>query len=505
MSLSKKLMLTFLGLTLVVLLATLSLARWSFERGFLEYANALEQQRLSNIAQNLTTLYIDNDGWEHISCLTIKQYLSASFQPKSTIKTANQAYNFSHHQAHEHLTQHPPHAPLVHEQEEQHKNAATSATTVESSLKPLHQKPFKQRHTSPTALFNAQDQFIAGTVPRTPKKQWVKVYIKVDKQIVGTLVTNAKRRINSPQGTAFSKRQWLMSMLIGLVALGLSVGVSLLLTRVFLAPIQRMLKRVSSMSNGDYLTRLSPTHHDELGQLMGDLDRLALHLQQNQSVRQRWIASISHELRTPVTVLTGEINAIKDGVRPLNMAQIDSVHQEVERLAHLIDDLYQLSLSDIGGLRYHFEPIDIIDCINHCCHKAQLQAQQQGLTLTQQLSGSVMINGDRDRLQQLLTNIINNSLKYTDAPGTIVINTTVMSSYVQIIIQDSLPGIPVQECQKLLEPLYRNEVSRSRHRGGAGLGLAICRNIAEAHQGTIRICPSTLGGIQVEINLPIVI
>ena len=150
---------------------------------------------------------------------------------------------------------------------------------------------------------------------------------------------------------------------------------------------------------------------------MGDLDRLAHKLEENRASRQRWLADISHELRTPVTVLTGEIETMKDGIRPLDMEQVHSLDQEVTRLRRLIDDLYELSVSDIGGLRYTFAPVDIRQSVTAAIEAVQMRANEQDIEIKVMGEIDKMISADSQRLDQLFINLLENALAYTDSPG----------------------------------------------------------------------------------------
>lgn len=457
-SLAKKLLLAFIGLTFVVLLATLSLARWSFEQGFLDYTNALEQQRLTRIAERLSSLYQQRgEAWSAISSQELNQYLDDSLRPPP-----------------------PRHRPPPNDK-----------------LRPprSHQRP-------ETALVNTQQSLLAGQLPQAKESDWIRVPVRVKQQTIAELITASKRHFSSPQATAFSKQQWITSAIIACVAMGLALLVSLRLTQVLLAPIRRMLLHVSQISNGDYHVRLDEPRNDELGRLMKDLDRLTHQLEENQSARQRWIADISHELRTPVTVLIGEIHAIQDGLRPLGMTQIHSLEQEVERISHLIDDLYQLSLADIGALRYQFYPLLLDECLINCIDKARVSAERKGLHIVLENIQPAWVNADAQRLTQLFHNLLLNAQAYTDAPGTIKISQTNTDDQIILCIEDSAPSVNAADCQRLFEPLYRQETSRNRRNAGAGLGLAICQKIIEAHQGRIAASPSLLGGMRFDIYLP---
>lgn len=291
--------------------------------------------------------------------------------------------------------------------------------------------------------------------------------------------------------------------MIGISAIALALGISIVLARGMLSPIRRMHEDVSKLSNGDYSIRLASDRHDELGKLMRNLDRLAVTLSESRESRQRWFANVSHELRTPVAVLTGELEAMQDGVRPTDANQLESLMQEVQRLRFLIDDLYELSVSDIGGLRYEFSPLDLDKSLATAIAGFQTRAKEQGITIS--FSGeSLKVNADPRRMDQLWQNLLTNALVYTDTPGKVSISSFRATNSAVVQIEDSPPGVAADECEQLFEPLYRMESSRSRSTGGAGLGLAICRKVVEAHGGTISASTSSLGGLCIRVKLPLV-
>ncbi|WP_222837441.1 ATP-binding protein [Marinobacter sp. F3R11] len=476
LSISKKLILSFLGLTLVILISTLGLARWSFEQGFLDYVNALEESRLKLVAASLSREYADaGNSWSGMNRQRFEGILW-EHAPANLEEAVS-------------MGRPPPRGLML-----------SVPGTVPSYPAGME---WARELGPPTALYTTQGELIAGSLPSAAETRPIRVPVLVDGEPVGELRSAPRRHFSLPQETAFSRQQWVTSGLIGIVSLMLALVVSLLLTRVLLAPIRRAISAIAQLSSGDYAVRLNEHRADELGQLMGDLDRLAHKLEESRSSRQRWLASISHELRTPVTVLIGEIETMKDGIRPLDMAQILSLDQEVSRLRRLIDDLYELSVSDIGGLRYSFAPVDLMQRVTAAVDGIRGRATDKGIDL--QVSGETdkMISGDSQRLDQLFINLLENSLAYTDSPGRIDITLARRGTRIVVRIQDTPPGVDVDECEKLFEPLYRHEVSRSRRIAGVGLGLAICRNIVEAHQGTITATPSELGGLCIELVFPI--
>jgi two-component system sensor histidine kinase BaeS len=216
------------------------------------------------------------------------------------------------------------------------------------------------------------------------------------------------------------------------------------------------------------------------------------------------VADISHELRTPLAVLRGEIEAVQDGVRQLSSQTLDTLHGEVMRLERLVGDLYELSLSDIGAMQYRKTQIDLLEVLQQSLEAHRAQFAEKGLTLlpAPHRPAKLPMLGDPERLSQLFTNLLKNTLRYTDCGGQLRISIEVRDGWVQLNFQDSAPGVPEKALPRLFDRLYRVESSRSREHGGAGLGLALCKNIVEAHDGTIDARPSPLGGLWIAINLP---
>ncbi len=476
LSISKKLVLAFVGLTVLVLVATLALARWSFERGFLEYVNAVELERLQRASSNVAQEYVAADrSW---STLTAGRFIDVLQSSGPTEPFAGPAPDADRRPADRRAEGRPP----------------------RGTAGPPPRR--RGRRGPPTAVLDLDGQYIAGQEFATQSDENIRVPILVDGVAVGTLISKPRRQFTSPQETAFATQQLSASWLIGIASVALSLVISIILARGLLAPIRRMVRSVGQLSNGDYSVRLGEKRTDELGQLMGDLDRLGTKLEHSQSSRRRWLADISHELRTPITVLAGELQALKDGLRRFDERQVDSLAQEVQRLHFLIDDLYELSVSDVGGLRYEFSDVDINELASSAVDSIRERAADQGIEVISKLENGMRIDADANRIGQLLHNVFENSLAYTDAPGRMEVTLSQAQEHARIEIHDTPPGVSESDCERLFDPLFRREASRSRRTGGAGLGLAICQKIVEAHGGTIVAMPSPLGGLCIRIDIP---
>ena len=232
---------------------------------------------------------------------------------------------------------------------------------------------------------------------------------------------------------------------------------------------------------------------------------MALTLEQNEKARRLWFADISHELRTPLAVLIGETEGLLEGIREITPEAVRSLHGEALRLNHLVDDLYQLALLDLGKLTYHKETFDLTGLIDSVIETFAPQSAAKGIALSRDLPQAPWktVHADRQRLRQMLVNLFDNSLKYTDPGGAIMVRLLYTDGRAVIELEDSAPGVPCGQLERLFDRLYRVEGSRSRASGGAGLGLAICKSIVEAHDGAITARQSSLGGLLIRVVLPL--
>ncbi|GGQ18831.1 ATP-binding protein [Shewanella litoralis] len=495
MQISQKLFLAFVGLTSIVLIATLSLARWSFDQGFLDYINSLEQERLASLSEQILTLY------------------AASLPPQ--IEEGNSILSW-HKLSQNGLNQTiSAHSPLPRAPRDNNANGVNMPPRPIGRLNypqrqgprvpPPHMRPGPSNHRAgpPTGLYSAEAQYIAGAVI-DKKADTISYPLVYNQQVVGYLFSNPVREIVSSSATAFAQQQRWTSVGIGLLCLLLASTLAWWLARFLLVPVKQVMLGVSYLSKGDYDQRVMDTQRaDELGQLMANIDHLAMTLAKNRSAKNRWLADISHELRTPLSILCGEIDSIKAGIRAFDSTQLTSIEQEVLRMKHLVDDLYELSLSDVGGLRYHLTTVNISDSLDSTLNSIAASIHDKGLTLSKQIRPMLLVSADVRRLEQLFINLLMNAMAYTDSPGEINVQLTQQANTICLTINDTKPSATIEECEHLFEPLYRQDVARTRRGSGAGLGLTICKNIVEAHNGSITATPSSMGGLCIKVQLPL--
>jgi two-component system sensor histidine kinase BaeS len=259
---------------------------------------------------------------------------------------------------------------------------------------------------------------------------------------------------------------------------------------------------VRELSNGHFDRRAAVHTADEIGALALNINRLGETLEKNRSSRQRWMADVAHELRTPVAILKGEVEALADGVRQLDARAISSLSEEIEQLSTLIGDLQTLALSDAGSLSLSREPLDLRALVQQVAESFRERLAARGISIELDAPQDVRLTADPQRLRQLLQNLLENTARYVLAGGSVRVALAADDEAAELTVEDSGPGVTEAQLGSLFERFYRVEQGRSRASGGSGLGLAICRNIVEAHDGRIRAETSPLGGLAIHVRLP---
>jgi two-component system, OmpR family, sensor histidine kinase BaeS len=305
----------------------------------------------------------------------------------------------------------------------------------------------------------------------------------------------------------FLQRQYRDASLLTLLLLVLASVVAYFFARSGTARLLEMQRATTAIAGGDLGSRVKVSGSDEISAMGENINSMALNLQQLDAARRRWLAEISHELRTPLSVLVGELDALKQNVRPLSMPAIDSLSEEAQRIERIVNDLHFLALSDLSGVPCQFAPCDAVAVIRKVANRfaGDFSAARVDLQVEVYSLNSLPVVWDAARITQLLSNILSNSLRYTDAPGTALLSlrSGSDSNIVSITLSDSAPGVPEVDLVRVFEPLFRLDSSRARVSGGSGLGLAVSQSIVRAHGGTIKAATSTLGGLSMQITLPL--
>ncbi len=471
-----KLFLTLLLTTIVVVTSMHAFMRWSLNRGFSEFVERRQSEHIEMLVEGLSQYYSGDPDWQRLAGDKRKWMELLS-------------------QSHEHKRSWP--RPWL-------KQALTEAPDFwpPALPEPPAGRPFKPLELS-VMLLRADKTVIFG---RKELLQRLNLHpIQHQGQLVGYLGIIPGNPISQLIEQRFIEKQAKSFIWIAVLMVLLSAGLALLLAYVLGRPLKRITVAAKALAVGRYDFRLPVESGDELGQLARDFNDMAAALEQSEQSRRRWMADISHELRTPLAVLRGELEALQDGIRPLTRDAVDSLYGDVMRLHRLTDDLYQLSLSDQGALSYRKTQVDPAAILNDdlAALAPDFERKQLAVRLLNKLPFPIKIHADPVRLSQLYRNLLNNSVAYTDSGGQLEIKLWQQTDKLIIEFADSAPGVPEPELTHLFDRFYRVESSRSRNHGGAGLGLAICSNIVQAHNGTIQAHASSLNGLAIRIELPI--
>ena len=355
------------------------------------------------------------------------------------------------------------------------------------------------------ALFDEKKQIVVGGLTDRESENYTLQEISVDGRIVGWLGLHKRQQLADPLVVAFIKNHSMAIYLVGAGILALAALASFLLSKHFLAPVHQLTEGTKSLAEFKFDTRIDVNTNDEIGQLAADFNRMAQTLKNYETMRRQWISDISHELRTPLAVLRGEIEALQDGVRSLNTGTLDSLHSEILRLSKLVDGLHQLSLADSQCLLAQKNPVKPLAVLAEMVDLFRSRFDRRKISVTADISKAeaLLILGDADRLAQLFSNLLENTLNYTDSPGSLKIYESHDAEKLTICFEDSAPGVPEKALERLFDRLYRVDKSRNRELGGSGLGLAICKQIVESHGGKIMAAPASAGGLLIRVEFPL--
>jgi two-component system sensor histidine kinase BaeS len=350
-------------------------------------------------------------------------------------------------------------------------------------------------------LLDADGRYLAGRPPGS--LPLARRPIEVEGRTVGYLGVARSHQPSDAMALAFLEQLRSSLWLIVAAAVLLSALASVLLARHFRRPIGQLAEGAEALAGGRYDVRLSATRSDELGSLARHFNALAAQLDSMEAARRQWVADTSHELRTPLAVLRAQLEALQDGVRSATPETVDAMLRQVLSLNKLIDELYALARADVGALDCKLAPHDTWQLATAAARAFEERLCAAGLALELSPAPAAgLALCDPDRLRQVLDNLFENSLRYTAAGGRIALRSRLEDGRMQLVIDDSAPGVPEEALARLGERFYRVDASRSRAHGGAGLGLALCRRLLEAQGGTLDFAHSPLGGLRVTLSLP---
>jgi two-component system sensor histidine kinase BaeS len=469
-----KLFLAIGGANVVLVMAAYLVHGWSFDKGLVDYLNQADEARLQPLLARLAEGHRTHGSWDWVTSDRLRWFeLSREVLGSGRLPGRPAEHARREGQGHALPPGNPPAGAAP--------GDSPPALTIDPRL----------------LLFDAQRQLLIGPSGRAP--QAVLKPIEVDGRVVGHLGYVPRLQMVASLERVFQAQQ---TQTYAAIALGMLAAVlvnAALIARWLSGRLRALGAGTQAVARGDYGVRLPAQGHDELARLAGDFNEMAGALQAARQARQQWIADIAHELRTPLATLRAEIEALQDGVRAPDRANLDSLAQEVGRLTRLVDDLRLLSMSDLGALDYRLIPVDLGSLVKR--HLDDLPGA--ALSVQHELAPGLVVRADEDRMQQVLANLTQNTLRYTTPPVTLRVRLVRDAHEARLSWEDSAPGVPEDALPRLTERLYRVDASRASASGGSGLGLAIARAIIEGHGGRMQASASTLGGLRWDIWLPL--
>lgn len=461
MKIRYKLFFAILATAFVSVFALQQAQRYSFESGLKRYSQSSRLERLEPLILGLTDIYITEKSWES---LRGQERLPI---PDILIRSETRP--------------------------NEHQHPSNPFDDRQSFRGP-------PRRFAGLALLDENKKHIAGAIDISES---LFKPINYSGAVIGYLAVPTDSRVTREIDRRFSEQQQTGRIWAVIVVLIGALLFAFLISRSLGRPIKNLVEQVQKLYDGHYNVTFVGDKSDEFGSLSNNLNSLAARLRDNRLNRQQWISDISHELRTPVAVLQAEIECIEDKHKPLDMEAVSSLKAEVIRLSYLIDDLHQLSQADAGAMTFNFSMCDIASEVANAMTIVGERFSEKNIVANIELDNLPLVYADAFRLRQVINNLLENTLRYTDSPGRFRISWRQLDSAIELLFEDSSPAVPEASLAKLFDRLYRVDPSRNRATGASGLGLSICHAIIKAHGGDIGSEKSSLGGLAIRFSLPI--
>jgi len=327
--------------------------------------------------------------------------------------------------------------------------------------------------------------------------------VEVDGATVAYILTAPNTPDFTPAERAFLSRTnaalWTAALGAALVAL----AVGLILARTLTRPLRALTQAARNITQGKLEQQVEVKSGDEIGQLSEAFNRMSSEIARVNHLRRQMTADIAHDLRTPLTVIAGYIESMRDGVLPPTRERLDLIHNEIDQLQRLVNDLRTLSRADAGELALNTVPILPVNLLENTAAPYYHQAQKSGITLKVETGDHLPpIQVDESRMAQVFSNLISNALRFAPEGGEINLTAVMDGDHVIFSVDDNGPGIPAEDLPHIFERFYRGDPSRSEARGESGLGLAITKALVEAQGGSISVESSLGEGTRFNLRFP---
>jgi signal transduction histidine kinase len=299
------------------------------------------------------------------------------------------------------------------------------------------------------------------------------------------------------------KSVWWQLLLAGAISAAIALGLARLMARGMTQPIRDMAAAANRLSRGEYGERVAVESRDEIGRLAETFNRMATELESLERLRRDLVANVSHELKTPISALRAHLENLLDGVEEPNRDTLQVMLEQSERLTRLVEELLDLSRLESGGVTLTMEPVRLEPLVRQVAREIEV-ARGPAVAFRNEVDADLPpVRADRERLHQVLFNLLDNAFRFTPAGGTVTVWASRVDGSCEIIVDDTGPGIPEDHLPFVFERFYRVDSSRSRGDGGTGIGLTIARTVVEAHGGRIWVERREGGGSRFRFVLPV--
>lgn len=346
-------------------------------------------------------------------------------------------------------------------------------------------------------LYDAAGSFVAGSDPDRNRQDATQadlenaVPLQVDGEVVGWLLVTQQammQSVLSATQTEFLEQVRRTLLLAALLAGGVALVAGIAISRVLARPLRRLTGAAQAVAAGQ-LGRQVDIYRDtaqEIHLLAKAFNHMSSALERAEHQRRQLTADIAHELRTPLSVMRGQLQAMLDGLYPTDATHVAVVYEQTLHLERVVDDLHTLTRAETGHLPLRMQRVDPSGLVRRAAALFEPLAQDAGLVLRVEAGdGLPPVRGDVDRLNQVLANLLSNALRHTDAGGTIRLTAEQTGDNVRLSVTNTGAALTPEQAEHVFDRFWRADESRQRDRGGAGLGLAIAKEIVNLHGGRI--------------------
>ncbi|MBE2182450.1 MAG: HAMP domain-containing protein [Anaerolineae bacterium] len=322
-------------------------------------------------------------------------------------------------------------------------------------------------------------------------------------QLIGTLIITPLDAPATPAGD-FLGAVNRSALFAGVAAGSLALILGSVLFVQMIRPLRRLSTAAQGIAAGDLSQRVQISSHDEISQVSATFNHMAETLQCYAVERRNMIGDIAHDLRTPLSIIQSNLEAMLDGVLPTTPEELTSLHQETLHLNRLITDLRTLSLAEAGQLQLQKQSIEPGSLVQQVSDRMHLSAEEKNITLETDIASDLPpVQADPERLTQVMTNLVDNAIRYNPNGSRVIVAAHPANGHIELSVTDNGPGIAPEDIPHLFERFWRAEKSRNRATGGSGLGLAIVKQLVEAHHGEVQVESQIGNGTRFMVLLPV--